>query len=67
MSKPTMIAMTARNYDDNGTKKTRWYEIGAAWQTKSGNGFNVTLHALPVDGSFSLFLPKEKPETAPED
>jgi hypothetical protein len=67
MSKPSHVAMTARNYEDEtGQKKTRWYEIGAAWPTKSGNGLNVTLYATPVDGSFSLFLPKEKPETVPE-
>ena len=66
MSKPTHVAMTAREYDDGGQKKSRWYEIGAAWPTKSGNGFNVKLYAIPVDGTFSLFLPKEKPESAPE-
>ena len=65
MTKPTHVAMTARDYeDDQGQKKVRWYEIGAAWETKSGNGFNVKLHSLPVDGTFSLFLPKEKPEQA---
>ena len=66
MSKPTHVAMTGRKYKDGDQEKTRWHEIGAAWPTQSGNGFNVKLYALPVDGTFSLFLPKEKPETAPE-
>jgi len=66
MSKPTYVAMTAREYDESGQKKTYWYEIGAAWPTKSGTGFNVKLYALPVDGSFSLFVPKDKPETPAE-
>ena len=67
MSKPDYVAMTARNYKDaDGKEKARWYEIGAAWRTKSGDGFNVTLNALPVDGSFSLFTPKAKPESASE-
>ena len=62
MSKPSHIARTARTYKDaDGTEKARWHEIGAAWPTKSGNGFNVTLYALPVDGQFSLFVPSEKP------
>ena len=62
MSKPSHIAYTARGYKDaDGTEKKRWHEIGAAWPTKSGNGFNVTLYALPVDGQFGLFVPSEKP------
>jgi len=28
--------------------------------------FNVKLYATPVDGSFSLFLPKESPDATPE-
>lgn len=64
MSKPSHIAMTAREYEEGGQKKTRWYEIGAAWPTKAGNGFNVKLYAMPTDGSFSLFLPKDQPGTA---
>ena len=63
MSKPTHIARTGRTYKDaDGIEKTRWYEIGAAWPTKSGNGFNVTLYALPIDGQLSLFVPTEKAE-----
>jgi hypothetical protein len=62
MSKPSHIAHTARTYKDvDGIEKKRWHEIGAAWPTKSGNGFNVTLFALPVDGQISLFVPSEKP------
>lgn len=62
MSKPSHIAYTARSYKDgDGKDKKRWHEIGAAWPTKSGNGFNVTLYALPVDGQLALFIPSEKP------
>jgi hypothetical protein len=67
MSKPTHLAYTARTYKDaDGKDKKRWHEIGAAWPTKSGNGFNVTLHALPMDGQFSLFVPSDKPAESAE-
>ena len=66
MSKPTHIAYTVREYKDaQGNAKSRWHEIGAAWPTKSGNGFNLTLFALPVDGQISLIVPSEKPAELP--
>ena len=65
MSKPSFIARTARTYTDaTGTEKKRWHDIGAAWPTKSGKGFNVTLFALPVDGQFSLFVPEKTEQPA---
>jgi hypothetical protein len=67
MSKPTHIAYAVRNYKDaQGAEKARWHEIGAAWPTKAGNGFNITLYALPVDGQISLIVPSEKPATPQE-
>ncbi len=66
MSKPTHIAYTVRSFKDaEGKDRARWHEIGAAWPTKAGNGFNITLFALPVDGQISLIVPSEKP-TQPE-
>ena len=65
MTKPAYVAMTPREYKDGDTQKTYWIEIGAAWPTKSGEGFNVTLNALPVNGTFSLFPPKAKPKSDP--
>ena len=62
MSKPSHIAYTVRSYKDgDGIERKRWHEIGAAWPTKSGNGFNLDLFAFPVDGKLSLFVPSEKP------
>jgi hypothetical protein len=45
-------------------EKSYYTEIGAAWSVKDG-GVSVQLHALPVDGKFVLFLPKEKDENIP--
>jgi hypothetical protein len=35
-----------------------WLRIGAAWAHKDGNGYNVTLDALPVNGRISLRKPQ---------
>jgi hypothetical protein len=69
MSKPSHTAYTTRTYKEaDGTEKTRWHEIGAAWPTKAGNGFNLRLFALPIDGQITLMVPTAKAEgpDAPE-
>ena len=41
-----------------------WLAIGAAWLHQDGDGLNVILQALPIDGKVVLRLPKaEKSET----
>lgn len=31
-----------------------WNKVGAAWPHKDGDGFNITLTALPLDGRLSV-------------
>lgn len=42
-----------------------WVKIGAAWSTKSGEGYVVQLHASPLDGRLTL-LPYKPPERKQE-
>lgn len=45
-----------------------WLNIGAAFRHQDGDGFNVVLQALPVNGKVVLRLPKsqsEEPEQPP--
>jgi len=45
-----------------------WLAIGAAFQHQDGDGFNVVLQALPINGKIVLRLPKaqeEKPQEQP--
>lgn len=45
-----------------------WLAIGAAFQHQDGDGFNVVLQALPIDGKIVLRPPKadeQATETAP--
>jgi hypothetical protein len=36
-----------------------WLAIGAAFMHQDGDGYNVVLQALPIDGKVVLRLPKE--------
>ena len=58
-NKPAFEAFVVR---EAANKKSFFTKIGAAWPTKSGNGFNLDLVALPVDGKIILLPPKEAPE-----
>lgn len=47
-NKPFMLGYAVRPIGD-GTKSS-WSKIAAAWAHKDGEGFEVRLDALPVDG-----------------
>jgi hypothetical protein len=36
-----------------------WLNIGAAFMHQDGDGFNIVLQALPIDGKIVLRLPKD--------
>ena len=52
-NKPKYI-VRARQGEDSEYMTT----IGAAWEFNDGDGLVVTLHFLPLDGSFILVAPK---------
>ena len=37
-----------------------WTRIGAAWQHKDGNGFNLQIDVVPLDGRITLRIASEK-------
>jgi hypothetical protein len=52
--KPDLIA-----YAVNGEGKNAfWTKIGTAWMHNQGEGFNIELDALPVNGRIVLMPPK---------
>jgi hypothetical protein len=59
--KPEYKAFTVKDIGKGDEKKGRWLEIGAAWPHKDGEGFDLTLDALPVDGRIVLRKPTPKP------
>jgi hypothetical protein len=56
---PSHIAYHVRNRK-NAT--SIWTPIGAAWVNKNGNGFNLQIEAVPLDGRITLLIPSEKAE-----
>ena len=50
--------------DDGATPKTFWTKIGVAFAHNDGQGFNLMLDALPLDGR--LTLRKPEPKQAPQ-
>jgi hypothetical protein len=37
-----------------------WIRIGSAWAQANGNGFNIQLETVPLDGRFALRVASEK-------
>ncbi len=56
---PTHIAYQVR---DGKGDKGFWTRIGAAWQHKDGNGFNIQLECVPLDGRITLRVATENKE-----
>jgi hypothetical protein len=56
---PSHFAFQVRSREG---KKSIWTRIGCAWQHADGEGFNIQLDAVPVDGKITLRIPAEKEE-----
>lgn len=48
---------------DETDKEGFWTKIGAAWKHQDGDGLNITLTALPIDGQLVLRIPKADTST----
>ena len=48
-----------------GTKRNFWHEIGAAWAHADGEGFNIKLDMLPINGA-EIVIRKPKAENGEE-
>ena len=63
MSKPKFHVYSVIERKDD---KPYWHKIGAAWPTKTGDGFRIDLNSLPLTGNLMLMPPKEEdPAEAP--
>lgn len=61
-NKPSFIAYTVEGQG----KQASWTRIGAAWPHQHGEGLNIDLGALPINGRIVLMPPKEE-GTSPSD
>ena len=57
LNKPLMLGYAVRPIGD-GTKSS-WSKIAAAWAHKDGQGYEVRMDAMPVDGRLVLRMVPE--------
>ena len=55
--KPTHIAYHVR---EKAGAESFWTRIGSAWAHADGNGFNIQIETVPLDGRITLRVPTEK-------
>jgi hypothetical protein len=60
--RPTHSAYSVREYTKGGEKKSAWSPIGVAWAHMDGEGFDIVLESLPVNGRVALRKNKSKTE-----
>jgi hypothetical protein len=58
---PALVAYHVREAKD-GKGKGFWTRIGAAWSHEDGEGFNVQIDVMPIDGRIVLRTPKADDE-----
>lgn len=56
---PSHVAYQVR---DREGKKGFWTRIGSAWAHADGQGFNIQLDCVPLDGRITLRVASEKKE-----
>ena len=64
-SKPAYRAYTVIKRDGED-QEDFWLNLGVAFAHDDGEGFNLLLQALPIDGKLVMRRYKEKPEEKPK-
>jgi hypothetical protein len=59
---PSHIAYQVRETKTDANKKSYWTRIGSAWAHADGNGFNIQVESVPLDGRITLRLASEAKE-----
>lgn len=66
-NKPTHNAYQVRNFKSGDKDLASWTKIGSAWAHDDGQGFNIRLHATPIDGNIVVRTARERPPTEADD
>ncbi len=56
---PSHVAYQVR---DSKNGKSFWTRIGSVWQHADGQGFNIQIECVPLDGRITLRVASEKKE-----
>lgn len=62
--RPTLTAYSVRDFEKDGQTQSSWTRVGIAFAHRDGNGFDVVLDAIPVNGRIALRKSKPKSEPA---
>ena len=54
---PSHYAYNVRNREGG---ENYWMRIGSAWAHQDGNGFNIQIETVPLDGRITLRVASEK-------
>jgi hypothetical protein len=57
---PTHVAYHVRNVGEGQNKKSFWTRIGSAWPHSDGEGFNIQVDVVPLDGRITLRVATDK-------
>lgn len=59
-SKPSHLVYLVSEMGEG--QKSKWDQIGAAWEHKDGEGMNIQLKVFPVNGRLTIRRRKDKKE-----
>ena len=54
--------LVADEYERDGQKQVNWMRVGVGFPHEDGDGMQITLKALPINGTLVVRLHKPKPE-----
>ena len=57
---PNAPTHTAYQVHEISKDKSSWTKIGSAWPNRDGQGFNIQLDAVPLDGRITLRVVSDK-------
>jgi len=61
-AKPRYDVLVADEYERDGQKQVNWIRCGVGFPHEDGEGIQITLKALPLNGTLVVRLHKPKPE-----
>ncbi len=59
-NRPAFTAYSVEPKVDGKPDKPRWTPIGVAWPHRDGEGYDITLDALPIGNRITLRVPKDR-------
>jgi hypothetical protein len=59
-NKPRYDVLVADEYQKDGESQVNWIRVGTAWAHGDGEGFQITLAAVPVSGKLVMRLHRPK-------